>query len=110
MRIIRLSLPSRNKRDKASLTDQTRFWAMGGLWGRGSSVPVAVWVVLPEHRSPVFVPGYRFAHSGSPLRGTIEAEEFSLGAWEMRKGGTRCFESSKFSRFCDALFLVVRPT
>ena len=30
----------------------------------------------------MFVPGYRFAHSGSPLRGTIEAGEFSPGAWE----------------------------
>ena len=39
-------------------------------------------MVLPEHRSPVFVPGYRFAHSGSPLCGTIEAGEFSPGAWE----------------------------
>ena len=30
----------------------------------------------------MFVPGYRFVHSGSPLRGTIEAEEFSPDAWE----------------------------
>ena len=70
MRIIRLSLPSRNKRDKAWLTYQTRFWAASGNPPYQSQ-----WVVLPEHRSPVFVPGYRFVHSGGPLRGTIEAED-----------------------------------
>ena len=87
MRIIRLSLPSRNKRDKAWLTDQTRFWA-ASLWGScwGSSVQYpnrSGWVVLPERQSPVFVPGYRFARSGSPLRGTIEAEDSlpALGRW-----------------------------
>ena len=74
MRTIRLSLPSRNKRDKVWITFQTSFWAASGNPPYQSQ-----WVVLPEHRSPVFVPGYRFAHSGSPLRGTIEAEEISHG-------------------------------
>ena len=51
MRIIRLSLPSRNKRDKAWLTDQTRFWA-----APGNPPYQSQGVVLPERRSPVFVP------------------------------------------------------
>ena len=78
MRIIRLSLPSRNKRDKAWLTYQTRFWA-----APGNPPYQSQGVVLPERRSPVFVPGYRFARSGSPLRGTIEAEDSlpALGRW-----------------------------
>ena len=48
----------------------------------------------------MFVPGYRFAHSGSPLRGTIEAEEFSPDAWET------AVDKARFpARVCSSPFL-----